>query len=245
LKRDIHIPVRDLVEYTLRSGDLVIDFSISSGVRAVDGIRAHRKIQEARPGEYRPEVTVSHQVETKDFNVTVAGRIDGVYHYPDRIVVDEIKTTTRNLDTIEKEQNPIHWGQVKVYAYLYAVQQKPTAIEVQLTYYQLDAGETREFRQVVTPEELEIFFNDLLNRYLQWLAALEKWHQLRDESIVELEFPYPVYRPGQRRMALDIYYAIEKKEQLILEAPTGIGKTMAAVFPAVKAMGSGLTEKFF
>ena len=245
MKRDIRIPVRDLVEYTLRSGDLVMDFSISSGIRAVDGIRAHQKIQEARPEEYRSEITVSHRVETKDFTITIAGRIDGVYHYADHIVVDEIKTTTRNPDTVEKEQNPMHWGQVKVYAYLYAVQQEPTTIEVQLTYYQPDTGESRELRQAVTLEELEIFFNDLLNRYLQWLATLEKWHRLRDESIIELEFPYPVYRPGQRRMALDIYYAIEKKEQMILEAPTGIGKTMAAVFPAVKAMGSGLTEKFF
>jgi len=245
VKRDLQIAVRELVEYTLRSGDLVFDFSISSGIRAVDGIRAHQKIQKTRPEEYRAEVTVSHQVETKDLTATIAGRIDGIYHYPDRVIVDEIKSTTRRLDSVEKEQNPIHWGQAKVYAYLYAVQQKLESIEVQLTYYQLDTGETREFGRVFTLEELEIFFNELLNRYVQWLAALEKWYRLRDESILQLEFPYPVYRPGQRRMALDIYWAIEKGEQLIVEAPTGIGKTMAAVFPAVKAMGNGLTEKFF
>ena len=113
MKRDLQIAVRELVEYTLRSGDLVIDFSISSGIRAVDGIRAHQKIQNSRPEEYRAEVTVSHQVETKDFTATIAGRIDGIYHYPDRVIVDEIKSTTRNLDSIEKEQNPIQGARRK------------------------------------------------------------------------------------------------------------------------------------
>lgn len=243
MKRNITIPVRALVEHCLRSGDLVLEFSGVS--RAMEGIRAHQKIQDRRPAEYRAEVFIRHQVETDDFIVDISGRMDGVYEYPDHTVIDEIKTTARKLESLEKEENPLHWGQVKVYAYIYAIQHEQEEIEAQLTYYQLETGETQEFRHRYSKEELEIFFNDLLARYLKWADTLDKWFQLRDKSIKRLSFPFKDYRPGQRRMALDIYHTIKHEQQLIVEAPTGIGKTMAAIFPAVKAMGNGITGKFF
>jgi DNA excision repair protein ERCC-2 len=263
MKRYLQVAVRELVEYTLRSGDLVRDFSFVGGDRArersVEGIHAHQRIQSSRPSEYRSEVTIAHQVESGDHIVTISGRIDGVYRYtdPDRAVIDEIKTTTHDPDSFA-EENPIHWGQAKVYAYLYALKEELETMEVQLTYYRVaepgyededsgakKAGKTREFRKSFTFKELETFFHDLLNRYLGWLSALEKWRRQRDQSIKELTFPYPVFRPGQQQMIADVFQAVEKGEQLIVEAPTGIGKTMAAIFPAVKALGSGLMEKFF
>jgi DNA excision repair protein ERCC-2 len=216
-----------------------------SSIRAVDGTRAHQKVQNSRPEEYKVEVLISHQVETGDFIVDIGGRIDGIYQYPDHAVVDEIKSTTKNMDTIEKEQNPIHWGQVKVYAYFYALQQEMETIDTQLTYYHLDTGESREFKRSFSLEELEIFFNDLLADYLEWALMLGRWLQQRDESIRELKFPFTTYRPGQYQMVQEVYQTIQGRGQLIVEAPTGIGKTMAAIFPAVKAMGNGLIDKFF
>ena len=243
MKRNISIPVRALVEHSLRSGDLVLEFS---GVgRAMEGIRAHQEIQNKRPAEYKAEVFIRHRTETDDFSVEISGRIDGVYEYPDHIVIDEIKTTARKLEFFKKNENILHWGQVKTYAYIYAVQQKLAEIDAQLTYYHLETAETREFRHCFSIEELETFFNDLLTRYLKWADTLDKWSQLRDESIKHLTFPFKEYRPGQRRMALEIYHAIKHEAQLIVEAPTGIGKTMAAIFPAVKAMSDGLTGKCF
>lgn len=243
MKRHLQISVRDLVSYCLRSGDLVQEFM--SSIRAVDGIRSHQVVQNSRPEEYKVEVLISHQVETDDFIVDIGGRIDGIYQYPDHAVVDEIKSTTKSLDTIEKEQNPIHWGQVKVYAFFYALQQEMETIDTQLTYYHLDTGETREFKRSFSLEELEGFFNDLLTDYLEWASMLGKWLQQRDESIRELTFPFASYRPGQRQMVQEVYQSIQEKGQLIVEAPTGIGKTMAAIFPAVKAIGNGLIAKFF
>lgn len=247
MKRRIQISVRDLVSYTLRSGDLVMDFSVGGGARALEGIRAHQKVQQSRPQEYRPEVTVTHEVEAGDLQVVIAGRIDGVYRYhdPESAVIDEIKTTTRSLEGFEEEQKPVHWGQVKVYAYIYALQQDLGQVDVQLTYYQLDTDEVLELREPCTRSQLEEFFNELLDRYLGWLHTLEQWRRERDESCGELKFPFDSYRPGQRHMALEVYRAIEGQEQLIVEAPTGIGKTMAVLFPTVKAMGSGLAEKCF
>jgi len=239
----MQISVRDLVSYCLRSGDLVQEFM--SSIRAVDGIRSHQKVQNSRPEEYKREVLISHQVETDDFIVDIGGRIDGVYQYPDHAVVDEIKSTNKSLDTIEKEPNPIHWGQVKVYAYFYALQQEMDTIDTQLTYFHLDTGETREFKRSFSREELEGFFNELLVDYLGWASMLGKWMQQRDESIRAIKFPFTSYRPGQDQMAQEVYQAIQGRGQFIVEAPTGIGKTMAAIFPAVKAIGNGFIEKFF
>jgi DNA excision repair protein ERCC-2 len=231
------------VEHSLRSGDLVLEFS---GVgRAMDGIRAHQKIQNKRPAEYEAEVFVRHQVETDNFIAEISGRMDGIFKYPDHIIIDEIKTTTKKPEALEKEQNPLHWGQVKVYAYIYALQNDLQEIDAQLTYYHMETREIREYRHTFSLEELETLFDHLLTRYLEWAETLNKWYQLRDESIKSLTFPFSAYRPGQRRMALDIYHTIKNREQMIVEAPTGIGKTMAAVFPAVKAMGDGHNEKFF
>lgn len=59
-----------------------------------------------------------------------------------------------------------------------------------------------------------------------------------------LEFPF-AYRKGQREMVSGIYHAISKKEQIFIQAPTGVGKTMSAVFPAVRAIGQGMAETVF
>ncbi len=229
----------------MRSGDLVMEFS---GVnRAMEGMRAHQKIQHSRPPEYDAEVFVRFPVEAEKFTVEVAGRMDGLYQYepPGHPVVDEIKTTARRLDDLEERQPPMHWGQAKVYAYIYAKQNQLDTIGVQLTYYQLETGKIREFKEDFSLEQLEEFFQDLLDRYLRWAETLDNHYRERDESIRALTFPFETYRPGQRRMALDVYHTVKNQGQLIVEAPTGIGKTMAAVFPAVKAMGDGLLEKFF
>ncbi len=244
-KEQIRISVRTLVEYSLRSGDLVSEFTFSSSDRAMEGNRAHQKIQQSRPKVYQPEVPVSYEVETEEFSVKIGGRIDGIYRYPDRIVIDEIKSCTRPPESYEEDENPIHWGQVKTYAYIYATQHELLSIATQLTYINSETGKIKEYTHTFTIEELEVFFNELLSRYLHWAATLITYQRLRDESIKSLTFPFGSYRPGQRKMALHVYRAIEQAEQLIVEAPTGIGKTMAAIFPAVKALGNGLTEKFF
>ncbi len=243
VKRKLNTSVRNLVAHTLRSGDLVLEFSGLN--RAMEGMKAHQKIQASRPGEYQSEVTVTHLVETDKFTLQVAGRMDGLFLYEDHAVIDEIKTTPREPHYFETNRNPLHWGQVKVYAYIYALQNNLETIDAQLTYYQLETGVIKEIRESFSLQELTQFFDHLVTRYLRWAETLHNWRLERDQSLKDLTFPFENYRPGQKRMALDIYYTIKHQDQLIVEAPTGIGKTMAAIFPAVKAMGDELTEKFF
>jgi DNA excision repair protein ERCC-2 len=92
---------------------------------------------------------------------------------------------------------------------------------------------------------LDQFFRNLIDRYLEWAETITDWQHLRDASIHELKFPFPEYRPGQRAMAVEIYRTIQTDSQLLIQAATGIGKTMAAIFPAIKAVAEGLTVKIF
>ena len=117
LRKSLKIAVRDLVAHVLRTGDLA--FGFLSSARPVEAIRIHQKIQQSRPENYTAEVAVSHQINKELFTLTIGGRVDGVYLEPDRVLVEEIKTTTRSLDHYANNKNPLHWGQVKSYAYIF------------------------------------------------------------------------------------------------------------------------------
>ena len=243
MKRELKIAVRELIEHVFRSGDLVFEFLGSS--RPIDGIRAHQKIQNSRPDTYRPEVSLSYQVETDRLRLIIGGRIDGVYDEPGRTVIEEIKTTTRNPNYFEKNQQPIHWAQVKTYAYIYGRQQGLEEIVARLTYFQVDTGDVREYQLTFDILELEIFFKDLVAHYLEWAETIIDWSCRRDESIQDLDFPFATYRPGQRQMAVEAYRAMRDRSQLLVEAATGIGKTIAVLYPAVKSIGESVSQKIF
>jgi DNA excision repair protein ERCC-2 len=243
MQKKLQISVRTLVEFLLRTGDLE-PVSFGSG-SPVDAIRAHQKIQRSRGIEYTPEVTISHQVDTDAFQLVIQGRIDGIYLYHGRAVIDEIKTTSRDLENIANEENALHWGQVQTYAYMYAAQNGLKQIEAQLTYYQIETGEIREIRRSFLRRELENFFEPLVGRYLAWAGKINDWIMARDESLKALEFPFPVYRAGQRSMAASVYTTIRDHGQVLIQAPTGIGKTIAALFPAVKTLNEGFAAKIF
>lgn len=243
MKIELNIAVRTLVEFVYRGGDLSFEFSGTA--RSLAGIRGHQKVQRSRPETYAAEVPASFRLETERFVLNISGRIDGLYQSEDGTVIDEIKTTTRNLEAIESDRYPAHWAQAKVYAHIYAAEKGLESVGVQLTYYQIDTGRTREFRRAFDAEILAEFFRSLVDRYLRWAQTVARWIEVRNASIRNTAFPFADYRPGQRKMAVAVYRAICDGVQLIAQAATGIGKTMAAVFPAFKAMAKGHTETIF
>jgi DNA excision repair protein ERCC-2 len=243
LKKILNIAVRDLVEYTLRTGDL--DLTFFSADRPVQAIRAHQAIQDSKPEEYDAEVSIHYAVDRDDYLLNISGRIDGVYMYPERVIIDEIKTTRKPLEVVRKEENSIHWGQAKCYAYMYAVQNDLDKIGVQLTYFQVEQNRTIEILRTFYLKELKSFFDSLVNEYLAWADRVTRWIELRDRSIEAMKFPFEEYRPGQERMIEETGKSIEERIALFIQAPTGIGKTMAVIFPAAQAMAQGLARKVF
>jgi DNA excision repair protein ERCC-2 len=225
----------------MRQGDLRFDFL--SSVRPVEGIRAHQKIQCLRLDGYQAELPVDLTVERDDFDLSISGRIDGVYMESDPQMVEEIKTTRRTLTSLEDEPNPVHFAQLKCYGYMWALEHHLETVALQLTYVRLPGHRTLELKELVDFAELERFFGELLERYLKWVRRQADWIAVRNATIQVMPFPFENYRPGQRAMAVEVYRTIRDRGQLFVQAATGIGKTMAALFPAVKALQEQLTPK--
>lgn len=135
-------------------------------------------------------------------------------------------------------------AQAKCYAYIYAIQNHKEKMGIQMTYCNLETEEMKRFREEVTAEELDCWFTDLLNQYYQWAEFQYQWKLKRDQSMQGLEFPYP-YREGQRKLVSDVYRTILREKELFVNAPTGVGKTMSTIFPAVRAVGEQKGEKIF
>lgn len=242
-KIEVRISVRNLVEFLLRSGDINSGFAGSN--KALEGSRMHRKIQKAQGEEYLAEVTLCHSVEYDEFILTVEGRADGIIDQNGSYTIDEIKTTSRMLEEIDEDYEPVHWAQAKCYAYIFSNQKNLEEISVRLTYCQLETEEIKYFVRKYTALEIKDFFQKLLEEYYFWAKLTYEWNLKRNASIKGLEFPFREYRKGQREMAVAVYKTIGNGKKLFVNAPTGTGKTISTVFPSVKALGEGLTSKIF
>ena len=233
------VSVRNLVEFVLRHGDLQPG-SIGAS-RALEGTKAHQYIQKISGAEYFPEVTLSYVYS----NLEIKGRADGVIKNASGACIDEIKTTLLDLDLIDEGSNDLYWAQAQCYAFMYATQEGLETVETQLTYFQLETAQTKKFRKIFTKVELSEIFINLAERYLAWAYQLQEWATTRDSSIRKMEFPFGTYRPGQRDLAVAVYQTVKHSKKLFTQAPTGIGKTMGTIFPALKAMAEGLTSQLF
>lgn len=239
----IRISVRNLVEFILRSGDIDNRAAGADKDAMLLGGKIHRKIQRRMGADYHAEVAMKMEVPCRGFSLSVEGRADGVMETPSGIVIDEIKGVFKELEFL-KEPVPIHLAQAKCYAYIYARQHDLNEIGVQMTYCNMDTEDLKRFQNVFRTEDLENWFFEIVGQYEKWARFQIQWREKRNASIHEVTFPFE-YREGQKRLTAAVYRTIEQKKKLFIQAPTGVGKTIATVFPAVKAVGEGLGEKIF
>ena len=239
----VRISVRNLVEFILRNGDLVSGSSISDKEAMLKGSRLHRKIQKQMGSHYQPEVSLKKDTEYDDLILRVEGRADGIFLQDEQFCIDEIKGVYKKLELME-EPVLVHRAQALCYAWIYLDAHDLEKIDIQMTYAHLDTEVIKRFRETLTRAELKQWYEELTDSYHKWLAYQIEWREKRNESMKKLEFPFE-YRKGQRKMVSGIYHAISKKEQIFIQAPTGVGKTMSAVFPAVRAIGQGMAETVF
>lgn len=244
--REIRVSVRNLVEFVLRSGD--IDNRRMAGAQKeamLAGSRLHRKLQKRMGSGYRAEVSLKHRVEEDGFTILVEGRADGIVHENGKrhAMIDEIKGVYLDVERLT-EAAEVHLAQARCYGYFYGLQNALEELTLQVTYCNLETEEIRRFKEEKSLTELEEWFSGLIHEYVKWARYL--WHNAlrRDESIKELEFPYP-YREGQRELAVSVYRTEARGRKLFIQAPTGIGKTLSAIYPSLKAIGEGHGQKFF
>lgn len=243
VKEEIRISVRGLVEFVLRHGDIDNRHQAAPDNAMQEGSRIHRMIQRRMGAEYQAEVPLKISFEETGYLLTVEGRADGIIHHEDRVTIDEIKGVYRDPVRL-REPMPLHLAQAKCYAYIYGQQQELQQIQVRITYCHIPTEELRYFYLDYTFTELRQWFEELMEAYRKWADYSWNWKRIRQASIVGLEFPFS-YREGQRELAADVYRTIYHGKKLFLEAPTGVGKTVSTIYPAVQAMGQGKGDKLF
>ena len=240
----IRISVRNLVEFIFRSGD--IDNRIGKGAQKEamqEGSRMHRKIQGRMGMEYRAEVPLKLEVPQEQYVLALEGWADGIITNADGVTVDEIKCMYTDVTRFE-EPIFVHKAQAMCYAYIYALQNGLDQISVQLTYCDLDTEEICRFEEAFSFFWLERWFQDMMEAYRKWTDFQFTWRKIRQTSIQTLEFPFP-YREGQYKLVGDVYRTIHRKKILFIQAPTGTGKTISTLFPAIRAVGENLGDKIF
>ena len=243
-KEIIKISVRNLVEFILRSGSIDNRRTAAQDKEAMQkGSRIHRKIQKQMKATYRAEVPLKWDQEYPEFIIRIEGRADGIIQEDNRTAIDEIKGVYMDLAYLQ-EPVQVHKAQAMCYAYIYGTQTGCSEMEVQMTYCQIETEEIKRFKEKFSMSYLKKWFEELLAEYYKWAYFQYTRRKERKASMEGLEFPYP-YRQGQKELVSGVYHTLTTGKQLFIQAPTGIGKTMAAVFPAVRAVGEGLGDKIF
>lgn len=250
INRVMKVSVRNLVEFILRNGDLDNRFS---GKRETDamlaGSRLHRKIQGRMKGNYDAEVPLKIQVDYENFAVSVEGRADGIEKTYDRdgniteVTIDEIKCMYKDVSKFQIADK-LHEAQAMCYGYMYLLQNPMEKINIQITYVNIETEEIKRLEEEFYYTELEEWFSRLMEQYKKWVMYTIEHSDERMETARQAEFPFD-YRPGQKKIAASVYKVILQKKDLFIQAPTGVGKTMSVVFPAVKAVGEDLADKIF
>ncbi len=244
---EMRISVRRLVEFLLRQGDIDNRYQASPEDAMQEGGRIHRMLQKRMGGEYQAEVFLRYFQPTDNYMLVVEGRADGVIDTVGaegrEVTIDEIKGTYRDVARM-KEPVFVHLAQARCYAYMYGVKEELKAVKVRMTYCNMETEDIRYFYEEHPMSVLEEWFGWLMEEYRKWSDFEWEWKKLKRESIARLQFPFP-YREGQKDLVTYVYLTIYHKKKLFLEAPTGVGKTISTVFPAVKAVGKGMADRIF
>ncbi len=230
---EFRIGVRELAAFCHRRGS--IDHRFTPSPTGEQGMEGHRRIYRRRPPGYRSEYALSHRHEHAGISLRLEGRADG--YDPEQGLVEEIKTCRVPLSAIPAEVSRLHLAQARLYAALIAAQEARDELLVRLTWLNIDSDEEQALDQHYTAGQLAEFLEETLAAFTDWLQLLQRGRVDRDGSLASLPFPHGAFRPGQRDIAELAYKCIDRSGQLLVEAPTGIGKTAAVLYPALKALG--------
>jgi DNA excision repair protein ERCC-2 len=232
------VAVRSLCEFTAKSGDLDLRFTPSPS--AQEGIAGHGVVTSRRAEHYESEVSLKGCFGA----LQVRGRADGYDPVANRI--EEIKTHRGDLSRMPDNHRQLHWAQAKIYGWLLCQTRGLAEIEVALVYFDIATHEETLLAERYAAPELETFFNLHCARFLEWAQHELAHRAARDTALSCLSFPHPDFRTGQRPLAEAVYRAATSGRCLMAQAPTGIGKSVGTLFPALKAMpGQALDKLFF
>lgn len=231
------VAVRALCEFAAREGDL--DLRYQAAPSAEEGIAGHARVSARRGDGYQHELGLQGMHGT----LLVRGRADG--YDPARNRLEEIKTHRGAVERIPANQRALHWAQLKVYGCLLCRELELPDVELALVYFDIASERETVLLERQPAQVLEAFFGELCQRFIGWAEQEISQRQARDVALTGLTFPYPDFRPGQRRLAETLYKVARREGRLLAQAPTGIGKTLGSLFPLLKAMPQAPLDRLF
>jgi DNA excision repair protein ERCC-2 len=229
------VTVLDLARFCHHSGD--IDHRFTPSPTGEQGTEGHQRVFRRRPGTYVSEVPVELHRKVGDIEIMLRGRADG--YDSQEAYVEEIKTCRVAARSIPESVSRGHLTQGRLYAALIAIAQGLDELEVRLTWFNIDSGREDTLSQSYSRQELDEFLDLSVRRYAAWLEIIAQRRERRDRSLTGLDFPLGDFRVGQRDIAELVYKCIDQAGELMVEAPTGLGKTAAVFYPALKALATG------
>ncbi len=251
---EFKLSVRQLVEFIFKSGDIDNRHGTKREQAMMEGTKIHKKLQKMMGSSYESEVTLKCSVPvyaeddeerlTPRYVINIEGRADGIYEIEgeEAVGIDEIKGMYADVMKFSKPQY-VHKAQAMCYGYIRSYESK-CDVYVQVRYANFDTEQVNIFTEKFTHQELADWFNDLILEYRKWCDFYLAHRNAFIETALKCEFPYP-YREGQRKLVVSAYRALGQEKRLFIQASTGIGKTIATIFPAVRAMGEGKAERIF
>ena len=231
------ISVRTLCELTAKKGSLDQRFTPSPS--ALEGMMGHQTVTSRRGYSYRTEISLTGEFQ----NIYVRGRADG--YDPDLNQLEEIKTYKGHLDRMPDNHRQLHWAQAKIYGYLMCEERDLKNIKTALIYYNVTSKDETPFIEEFSAKELKSFFEYHCELLQAW-AEQELAHRAsRNSQLTAINFPYPEFRTGQRKLAESVYKIARLERSMMVQATTGIGKTLGTLFPLLKAMPETKLDKIF
>ncbi|WP_407297599.1 ATP-dependent DNA helicase [Stutzerimonas zhaodongensis] len=231
------VAVRAMCEFTAKQGDLDLRFTPSP--TALEGIAGHTTVTARRGEGYEREVSL----EGSYHSLSVRGRADG--YDPAKNQLEEIKTYRGDLTRQPANHRHLHWAQAKVYGWLLCETRQLQSLNVALVYFDVVSQKETLLVEPFLAEELRSFYEVQCQRFIAW-AEQELAHRAeRDQALRTMTFPFGEFRNGQRQLAEAVYKAACTGTHLMAQAPTGIGKTLATLFPQLKAFPGQQIDKLF
>ena len=237
----VELDICELCERALRRGDL--DAMPFSAVTRRDDKELYYRLQSEAGAYYNPDVEIRNTVMLDGIYYTVSGLADGIIRKNDSITVDKIKCVKGK--SFYAPPDELTLGMLKCAAYFVCAREEQNTVEGRVSYYNTDTKKLKYFRYTFLFSELKAFYLSMLERiaYRARIAVSRVCDELPSAS--NAVFPYTELREGQETMIRECFGAIKHGNRMIVEAPTGTGKTISALFPAVRALGGGYCDKIF
>ncbi len=231
------VAVRALCDFSAKCGDLDLRFTPSPS--AIEGMLGHRIVAMRRPAHYQREVSLTGHY--KDLHVR--GRADGYDALSGQL--EEVKTYCGKLESMPDNHRQLHWAQLKIYGHLLCQRDALAQIRLALVYFNIVTQDETLLVETVCADALQLYFESQCESYLSWGRQELAHRAARNQGLSELSFPHATFRPGQRELAAAMYKSASLGRCLMLQAPTGIGKTIGTIFPLLKACATQPLDKVF